>query len=123
MLICSMRISPPTDDGSAASWHIEKVAGGDIVYTCPPKYIGELMEVADQMKPFDPETIHEPPPAKTLDKLLRIPYFVQAYEPEGMVPDEFNRQAALIATMAEFSTATRGMVDFVAQQFQAEGKM
>jgi transaldolase len=123
MLICSMRISPPTDDGSVASWHIEKVAGGDIVYTCPPKYIGELMEVADQMKPFDPETIHEPPPAKTLDKLLRIPYFVQAYEPEGMVPDEFNRQAALIATMAEFSTATRGMVDFVAQQFQAEVKM
>jgi hypothetical protein len=40
-----------------------------------------------------------------------------------MVPDEFNQQAALIATAAEFSTATRGMVDFVAQQFQAEGRM
>ncbi|UCD71499.1 MAG: hypothetical protein JSW70_00505 [Syntrophobacterales bacterium] len=123
MLFCSMRISPPTDDGTVASWHIEKVAGSDIVYTCPPKYITELMEVEDRMKPFDPEAIHEPPPPKTLDKLLRLPYFVKSFEPDGMVPDEFNRHAALIATAAEFSTATRGMVDFVAQQFQAEGKM
>ena len=123
MLMCSMRISPPTDDGTAASWHIEKVAGGDIVYTCPPKYIAQLMEVEDRLRPFDPEAIHEPPPQKTLDKLLKLPYFAKAYEPEGMLPDEFNHQAALIATAAEFSGATRGMVDFVAQQFQAEGKM
>jgi transaldolase len=118
-----MRVSPPTDDGTVASWHIDKVAGGDIVYTCPPKYIGQLMEVEDRLRPFDPEAIHEPPPPKTLDKLLKIPYFAKSYEPDGMVPDEFNQHAALIATAAEFSTATRGMVDFVAQQFQAEGKM
>ncbi len=123
MLMCSMRISPPTDDGTVASWHVEKVAGGDIVYTCPPKYIAQLMEVEDRLKPFDPEAIHEPPPKKTLDKLLRLPYFAKSYEPEGMVPDEFNQHAALIATAAEFSGATREMVDFVAQQFQAEGKM
>ena len=123
MLFCSMRISPPTDDGTAASWHIEKVAGSDIVYTCPPKYITQLMEVEDRMRPFDPEAIHEPPPPKTLGKLLRLPYFAKAFEPDGMVPDEFNQHAALIATAAEFSTATRGMVDFVAQQFQAEGRM
>jgi len=123
MLMCSMRISPPTDDGSVASWHIDKIAGGDVVYTCPPKYITQLMEVEDRMRPFDSEAIHEPPPPKTLDKLLRIPYFAKSYEPDGMEPDEFNRHAALIATMADFSTATRGTVDFVAQQFQAEGKM
>jgi transaldolase len=123
MLMCSMRISPPTDDGSVASWHIEKLAGGDVVYTCPPKYITELMEVEDRMRPFDSEAIHEPPPPKTLDTLLRIPYFAKSYEPDGMEPDEFNRHAALIATMADFSTATRGTVDFVAQQFQAEARM
>jgi len=123
MLMCSMRISPPTDDETVASWHVEKVAGGDIVYTCPPKYIAQLMEVEDRLRPFDPEAIHEPPPQKTLDKLLRIPYFAKSYESDGMEPDEFNRHAALIATAAEFSTATRGMVDFVVQQFQVEGKM
>jgi transaldolase len=122
MLMCSMRISPPTDDGSAASWHIEKIAGGDVVYTCPPKYIWELMEVEDRMKPFDPEAIYEEPPKEVLEKLMRLPYFVQAYEPDGMTRDEFNQQGALVATAAEFSKATRGTVDFVAQQLQAEGK-
>ena len=120
MLMCSMRISPPTENETIASWHIDKIAGADVVYTCPPKYITELMELEDRMRPFNPEAIHEPPPPKTLDKLLRLPYFAKSYEPDGMAPEEFNRHAALIATMAEFSTATRGMVDFVAQQFQAE---
>lgn len=123
MLLCSMRISPPTNDGTVASWHIEKVAGADIVYTCPPKYIKQLMEIKDKLRPFNPDAIHEPPPRNTMDKLMRIPYFVKAYEPDGMVREEFNRHAALIATAAQFSTSTRGMVDFVLQQFQAEGKM
>jgi transaldolase len=123
MLMCSMRISPPMTDGSKASWHIEKIAGGDVVYTCPPKYIGELLEVEDELKDFNPEAIYEGPPKETLEKILRLPYFVQAYEPDGMTRDEFNKQGALIATAAEFSKATRATVDFVAQQFQAEGKM
>jgi transaldolase len=123
MLMCSMRISPPMNDGSKASWHIEKIAGGDVVYTCPPGYILELMEVEDQLKPFRPETIDEPPPKAILEKLMRLPYFVQAYEPDGMSREEFNKQGALVATAAEFSKATRTTVDFVAQQFQALGKM
>ena len=123
MLMCSMRISPPMNDGTQASWHIEKIAGSDVVYTCPPGYILELMGVEDQLKPFSPEAIHEPPPKPILEKLMRLPYFVQAYEPDGMSRKEFNRQGALVATAAEFTKATRTTVDFVAQQFQALGKM
>ncbi|MBW2123046.1 MAG: hypothetical protein JRH07_14565, partial [Deltaproteobacteria bacterium] len=121
--MCSMRISPPTTDGSAASWHIEKIAGGNVIYTCPPKYIAQLMEVEDRMKPFNPQAIYEEPPREVLDKLLRLPYFVEAYEEDGMTKDQFNKQGALVATATEFSRATRATVDFVAQQFQAEGKM
>lgn len=123
MLICSMRMSPKMDDGSAASWHIEKLTGANVVYTCPPKYIAQLMEIEDKLRPFDPEAIHEEPPKEVMDKLMRIPYFVRSYEPDGMTVDEFNRYAPLIATAADFSTAARGMVDFVAQQFQELGKM
>ena len=123
MLMCSMRISPPMNDGSQASWHIEKIAGSDVVYTCPPGYILELMQVEDQLKPFNPEAIHELPPQAILEKLMRLPYFVQAYEPDGMSREEFNQQGALVATAGEFSKATRTTVDFVAQQFQALGKM
>jgi transaldolase len=122
MLMCSMRISPPMNDGSQASWHIEKIAGSDVVYTCPPGYIEELMKVEDQLKPFDPEAIHEDAPKPVLEKLLRLPHFVEAYEPDGMKREDFNKQAAVVATAAEFSKATRTTVDFIAQQFQVLGK-
>jgi transaldolase len=114
-------VSPQVDDGTVASWHVEKIAGGDVVYTCPPPYLEQIMQVQDRFRPFDPEAIHEPPPKAAMDKLLRIPYFIQAYEPEGMVLEQFNRFAPLIATMAEFSAATRKTVDFVARQFQELG--
>ena len=123
MLMCSMRISPPMSDGSQASWHIEKIAGSDVVYTCPPGYIEDLMKVEDQLKPFDPEAIHEEAPKSILEKLLRLPHFVEAYEPDGMKREDFNKQAAVVATTADFSKATRTMVDFIAQQFQILGKM
>ena len=123
MLMCSMRISPPMSDGSQASWHIEKIAGSDVVYTCPPGYIEDLMKVEDQLKPFDPEAIHEEAPKPVLEKLLRLPHFVEAYEPDGMKREDFNKQAAVVATAADFSKATRTMVDFIAQQFQVLGKM
>lgn len=122
MLMCSMRISPPLSDGVVASWHIEKIAGGNVVYTCPPKYIGELFQVEDRIRPFNPEAIYEEPPKAVMEKLMRLPYFVMSYEPDGMTKEEFNRHGALVATAAEFARATRGTVDFVAQQFQTEGK-
>jgi hypothetical protein len=40
-----------------------------------------------------------------------------------MKREDFNKQAAVVATAADFSKATRTMVDFIAQQFQILGKM
>jgi hypothetical protein len=40
-----------------------------------------------------------------------------------MTQEEFNRHGAFVATAAEFSKATGATVDFVAQQFQVEGKI
>jgi transaldolase len=115
---------PQMPDGSKASWHVEKLAGADCVYTMPPKYIAELMNAEDDFakRPFNKEAIFEMAPETVMDKLQRLPYFVKSYEYDGMSVDEFNRYAPLIATTAEFSAATRGMVDFVAQQFQKLGK-
>jgi transaldolase len=122
MLMCSMRVNPPVDGKPASSWHIEKIAGSDVVYTCPPGYIAELMAVEDHLQPFNPEAIHEEAPKEVMDKLMQVPYFVHAYEVDGMTPDQFSRQGALVATAAEFQKATRTTIDFVAQQFQAVGR-
>ena len=115
MLQCSMRVIPNAPDGTATSWHIEKLAGGDIVYTCPPGYIQQLMEVEDRLRPFDPNAIDEPVPPAVIEKLLRLPYFRQAYEFDGMKPSEFSQFGPFVATASEFAAATRKTVDFVAQ--------
>lgn len=120
MLMCSMRAgSPKMRDGSIASWHIEKIAGADVVYTCPPSYIGQLLQAQDKMRPPRADAIDEALPRASMDKLMKIPYFLQSYQPDGMSPEQFNRHAPLVATIAEFSAATRTMVDFVARQFEA----
>jgi len=113
MLICSMRISP-TLNGKKHCWHLEKLAGGDIVITCPPSFIEGVFEFLDGTE-FRP-LIDEEVPKAVLDKLLRIPYFERAYREDGYTPDEFNSHPALIATAVEFSKATEGMVDFVAKR-------
>ena len=113
MLICSMRISPILN-GKKHCWHLEKLAGGDIVFTCPPSFIEGVMDTLDGAE-FRPQ-IDEEVPKAVLDKLLRIPYFEKAYHEDGLTPDEFNTHPALMATASEFSKATNGMVDFVAKR-------
>jgi len=120
MLICSMRVSPPINGKAIVSWHVEKLAGGNIVYTCPPKYIKELMKIDDSIR-FTYQ-IEEEPPREVLDKLLRISYFEKGYAEDGLTPEEFNTHSALLATAEEFSNATRGMVDFVNERLEGKRK-
>jgi transaldolase len=117
MLICSMRISPIMN-GKKHCWHLEKLAGGDIVFTCPPSFIEGVMDSLDGVE-FRPQ-IDEEVPKVVLDKLLRIPYFEKAYHEDGLTRDEFNTHPALMATASEFSKATEGMVDFVAKRLAAK---
>jgi transaldolase len=113
MLICSMRISPILN-GKKHCWHLEKLAGGDIVFTCPPSFIEGVFEFLDQTE-FRP-LIDEVVPKAVLDKLSRVPYFERAYREEGYTLEEFKSHPALVATAVEFSKATEGMVDFVAKR-------
>lgn len=115
MLQCSMRVSANAATGSASSWHIEKIAGGDFVYTCPGGYIEELMQVEDRLAPFDPYAIDEDTPAPVLEKLLKLPYFRQAFEYDGQRVEDFAQYGAFVATAAQFAGATRRTVDFVAR--------
>jgi len=117
MLICSMRISPIMN-GKQHCWHLEKLAGGNIVFTCPPSFIEGIFESLDETE-FRPQ-IDEGVPKTVLDKLLRIPYFERAYHVDGLTPDEFNTHPALVATAIEFSKATEGIVHFVAKRLAAQ---
>jgi len=113
MLLCSMRMSPVVD-GEVRSWHIEKVAGANIVYTCPPPYLEGLLEKGQHLKFHN--QIDEPVPEEVMKKLMKIPYFRRGYAEDGYTSEEFNQHPALVATAKEFSGATQSMVDFVAKR-------
>ncbi len=112
MLLCSMRLSPVLD-GVTYSWHIEKAAGSDIVYTCPPSYIEALMFKGNHLE-FRNQ-IEDPVPSDVMDKLMKIPYFEKGYAEDGYTAEEFNTHKALLFTANQFAGATQEMVDFVAK--------
>lgn len=117
MLMCSMRIKHDPNSGETSSWHIQKLAGGDFVYTCPPSYIASLMQHEDQMIEFDAKAVEENISEESLSKLLTIPYFRQAYAFDGMKDEEFSQFGAFISTASDFAIATRKTIDFVARVY------
>ena len=90
-LICSIRLRP-TVDGVVRSWHIEKVAGANVVYTCPADLLeslffkGRLLEFSNQ--------INDTVPQEVMDKLMKIPYFERGYAEDGYTLEDFNSQTA-----------------------------
>jgi transaldolase len=113
MLQCSMRVEKDERTGKTCSRHIQDLGGSDMVYTCPPGYIAQLMQVEGELEPFDPNAIDREPNQASVEKLLKLPSFRQAYEFDGMRPDQFAHFGSFKATEAEFAAATRQTVDFV----------
>jgi len=113
MLQCSMRVEKDERTGKVVSRHIQDFGGSDMVYTCPPSYIAQLMAEQDALGPFDPNAIDREPNKASLEKLLKLPSFRQAYEFDGMTPDQFSQFGSFQATAGEFAAATRQTVDFV----------
>jgi len=113
MLQCSMRVEKDDRTGQTVSRHIQDFAGSDMVYTCPPGYIAQLMAVEAELAPFEANAIDREPNKASIEKLLKLPSFRQAYEFDGMRPAEFAHYGSFKATETEFATATRQTVDFV----------
>jgi transaldolase len=119
MLQCSMRVEKDDRTGKTVSRHIQDYAGSDMVYTCPPGYIAQLMAVEAELDPFESNAIDREPNKASVEKLLKLPSFRQAYEFDGMRPDQFAHFGSFKATETEFATATRQTVDFVRMTLEA----
>ncbi len=110
MLACSMRPGPLVA-GKIRFWDVQKIAGGDIVYTCPPYVLEPLFEIGDDLI-FRPE-IEEEIPAEVMDKLMKIPYCLQAYDPNGLALEQFNSHPSTISTVETFSKGFAGLEEFI----------
>ncbi|MFB3777006.1 MAG: transaldolase family protein [Bryobacteraceae bacterium] len=119
MLLCSVRPGPYVA-GKTRYWDIEEMAGADVVFTLPPVALEPLFQLDEDLI-FDPEAIHRPVPAASLEKMLKLPYCMQAYEPHGLSPDQFNTHPATVYTVNEFSKASAGLEEYVGQRLALAG--
>ncbi len=110
MFACSMRVGPLVA-GKMRFWDVEKLAGGDIVYTCPPYVLEPLFLIGDELN-FRPE-IEEDPPVQVMDKLLKIPFCIQAYDPNGLELEQFNDHPSTVSTVEAFSKGFTGLDVFI----------
>jgi transaldolase len=114
MLSCSLRVGPVVD-GVKRIPHLEEKTGANVVVTCPPTFIDQVINLPDQDKiVFAKDRILEDTPKDVMDRLMRIPYFERAYAADGYSRDEYNAHPALQRTAEQFSKATEGMVAFAA---------
>lgn len=112
MLSCSLRLGP-TIDGVQHLWHLEEKAGADIVVTCPPPFIDEVINFPRAAEVgFKQDQISVDPPEDVMEKLLKVPYFARAYDEDGYTREEYNTHPALVKTAEAFSKATNEMVAF-----------
>ncbi|NJC94954.1 MAG: hypothetical protein FIB03_01240 [Anaerolineae bacterium] len=116
MLACSMRPGPLAA-GRMRFWDVQKLAGGDIVYTCPPYVLEPLFEIGDDLE-FESE-IKRSVPRDVMAKLLQIPFCIQAYDPNGLSLEQFNDHPSTISTVEAFSKGFAGLENFIAERMTA----
>jgi hypothetical protein len=58
-------------------------------------------------------------PAQVMDKMLKIPYCIQAYDPNGLDVEQFNTHPATVATVALFTKGFSNLEAFVGEHMIA----
>jgi transaldolase len=113
MLACSMRAGPIVA-GKMRFWDVQKIAGGDIVYTCPPYVLEPLFDIGEDLI-FEPE-IEKEAPRDVMEKLLKIPYCIQAYDPNGLALEQFNDHPSTVSTVEAFSKGFTGLESYIKER-------
>lgn len=115
MLAASMRLGPVVD-GRMRVWHIEKLAGHEVVLTIFPNIYEAWLThyTPDEVVSHADEEV----PEKVLERLLKVDYFRQGYMEDGLSPDEFITHPAVVATGNSFAEATRELELYVGQRMK-----
>jgi transaldolase len=117
MLACSMRAGPYVN-GKPQYWDMQKIAGGDIVYTCPPYVLEPFWQVGEFLD-FEPEIEKDDVPDEVMEKMMKIPYAIQAYDPNGLALEQFNTHPATVATVELFSKGFTSLEGFAAESMKS----
>ncbi|MGI6161387.1 MAG: transaldolase family protein [Christensenellales bacterium] len=84
--------------GCRGAYHITELAGAKMIMSIAPK-IAKLLAELDG--PFE-ERINVPVDKAVIDRLMTMPEFVKAYEPDGMTIEEFITFGSCNRTLTQF---------------------
>ncbi|MDW7658780.1 MAG: transaldolase family protein, partial [Bacillota bacterium] len=84
--------------GCRGAYHITEIAGARMICSVAPKIAAML----DQIEGPYTECIDQPVDPAILNRLMTLPEFVKAYEPDGMSPDEFITFGSTNRTLNQF---------------------
>jgi transaldolase len=110
LLLCSARPGPGPDE----VLHVEKVAGGNMVYTMNPEIIDDFMRICDKKEIY--AQMEDPVPQDIMDKLLKIPYFVAGYSEDGIARDGFVDHTSFKMTREQFSGSMAEIEEFIVER-------
>ncbi|MES2202306.1 MAG: transaldolase family protein [candidate division FCPU426 bacterium] len=111
LLAASMRLGPQVD-GRPKIWHLSKLAGAGAVFTIFPNIMEAFLREYDDT-PLE-NVMSDALPAETLARLMKIPYFRQVYDENGLAPDDFLSFGAVQETAKAFIQAAEDMQAMVA---------
>ncbi|HHW04024.1 MAG TPA: transaldolase [Thermoanaerobacterales bacterium] len=114
MLVASSRVSPKIN-GTQYIWHIEKLAGCNLVFTMNPELIKSFM-LLYMDRPLENKS-REPVPDEVLEKLLKIPYFAEGYGEDTIKPEDFEKIEPTVTTREQFSKAVMDLENYVQSLF------
>jgi transaldolase len=114
MLVASSRVSPKIN-GTQYIWHIEKLAGCNLVFTMNPELIKSFM-LLYMDRPLENKS-REPVPDDVLEKLLKIPYFAEGYGEDTIKPEDFEKIEPTVTTYNQFSKAVIDLENYVQSLF------
>jgi len=115
MLAASMRTGPKVG-GREKVWHLEHLAGGNVVLTVFPNVFEGLLAGYDpgEIKPH----INDEVPQAVIDELLKTEYFRQAYNEDGLKPNQWINYAPVVATAKQFADSTNEMEAWIGEMMK-----
>ena len=84
--------------GLRGVYHVTELAGAEMVFSVAPK----IQEMLSEANPVKEERIDREVNKKIIDKLMTMPEFVKAYEPDGMKEEQFITFGVEQKTLSQF---------------------
>jgi len=118
LLLSSLLVDNPSLMDDNLSMHLENTAGANVIYTCKPDFISQILNQQDRWNNFNPKSVEEPIPQSVMEKLLRLPSFQKSFETDGMAPYEFFSTEAFLNSFIEINNNVRRLIQHI--EFETE---